>query len=102
MKLWRRGSYDIEYLAQAAAKSDEKVKAKVQALVTQMCTFRKDPTTKYPIVDLPSPLNNPEDWEIARHELAALILGKVLPKELQRTGPIQGAPEKFVDQIQNY
>jgi hypothetical protein len=98
MKLWRRGSYDVEYLAQANAKNE----AKVKALVAEMCPYRKDPTNKYTAVDFPTPLNNPEDWEVARHELASLIQGKTLPKELQRTGPIKGAPEKFVDQITNY
>ncbi|MCW8128769.1 MAG: hypothetical protein KIS92_00155 [Planctomycetota bacterium] len=98
MKIFRRGSYDVEYLKLAAAKDAEKVKA----LLKEMIEYKTSPGNKYTVVEFPSPNNNPADYEIARLELAGIILGMDLAKGLKRQGRIDGPPEAFVDQIQGY
>jgi hypothetical protein len=98
MKVWRRSSYDAEYLKLAKAKDA----ARVRNLMSEMCPYKADPNNNYKVVEFPAPNNNPEDWELARLELAEIILGKDLLKGAKRTGRIEGALEKFVDQVWGY
>ncbi|MFH0939231.1 MAG: hypothetical protein V1899_08120 [Planctomycetota bacterium] len=98
MKVWRRSCYDAEYLKLAKAKDE----ARVRNLRNEMCPYKADPTNAYKVVEFPAPNNNPDDWELARLELAGIILGKDFLQGVKRMGRIEGAPEKFVDQVWGY
>ncbi|MBI3829881.1 MAG: hypothetical protein HY291_10210 [Planctomycetes bacterium] len=98
MKLFRRGSYDAEYLKLAKAKDADKVKA----LLAEMVPYKTDPNNAYKAVEFPYPNNNPGDWELARLELAGIILGKDLLNGRKRSGRLEGQGEGFVDQITGY
>ena len=88
----------MEYLQLAKAKDA----ARARNLVSEMCPYQANPGNPYKIVEFPVQNNNPEDWELARLELAGIILGKDLLKGAKRAGRIEGAPEKFVDQVWGY
>ena len=98
MKLWRRSSYDVEYLVLAARKSSRE---KALAILRTLCPYKKT-HPKYKVIALPAPVNNPEDFEVARLKLASLILGRDIAGKMQFKGPIDGPPNETVDQITNY
>lgn len=98
MKQWRRGSYDAEYIKLAAAKDA----ARTQEVVRAFVSYKQIPGDKYVVVEYPHTLNNPADYDLARVELAGLILGTDLLKGRKRSGAIDGPPDVFVDQITGY
>ena len=98
MKLWRRGSYDADYLKLAEKQSSRE---QVLAIVHKLCQYKKT-HPKYKIIDFPYPNNNPHDYEIARLKLASLITGKQMAGPHEFLGPIPGHSPDFIDQIQNY
>ncbi|MHC4717488.1 MAG: hypothetical protein ACYS5V_10995 [Planctomycetota bacterium] len=98
MKLWRRGSYDAEYLRLA---SDRASRTKAQEILKAICSYRKT-HSRYRHLALPYPVNNPEDYELARLKLASLILGRNLAGSMQFKGPVAGPPNTMVDQITGY
>ncbi|MFH1074158.1 MAG: hypothetical protein V1752_03625 [Candidatus Firestonebacteria bacterium] len=98
MKLWRRGSFDAEYLLLAEKKSSRE---NVMKIFKQVCEYKKnDPD--YRKVDFPYPDNNPEDYELARLNLASVILGTDISGGMKFKGRISGPPQKQVDQIKGY
>lgn len=98
MKLWRRGSYDADYLALAEKKAS---RPEVMAILKKLCEYRKT-HPKYKVIDFPYPNNNPNDYEVARLKLASIILGRSVAKGAKFTGRIEGPPLEAIDQITNY
>ena len=75
LKHWRRGIQDVEYLALARARDSTAVDAIIARMVPKALweygvTDPKDPTWVRTDVSWSA---NPEDWETARRELAAII-----------------------------
>lgn len=98
MKLWRRGSFDAEYLILAEQKSSREA---VIQILNWICEYKKY-HPKYTHIDFPYPNNNPEDYEIARLKLASIILGREVGGDLTFRGRIDGPPQQPVEQITGY
>ncbi|MDP6111285.1 MAG: hypothetical protein QGF00_26865 [Planctomycetota bacterium] len=98
MKLWRRGSYDADYIDLATKKT---ARGKVMPILRKLCEFRKT-HPKYKVIDLPYPNNNPADYEVARLKLASIILGREVSPGTRFAGRIDGPPQISIDQITNY
>jgi hypothetical protein len=92
MKLWRRGSFDVEYAVLAAKKSSRE-KA-MEVLNKNILDYKKDPVSSYEVVEWPYPCNNPEDYELARLKLASIILGLDLTggRKFEGRIPVQAQP----------
>jgi hypothetical protein len=100
MKLWRRGSFDAEYLFLAEQRTS---RDQVMKIVNNICGYHKGRDKKGRPATLLNSNNNPEDFELARAKLASLILAKDLTAGRIFAGKLEGGlAQEDVDQIQGY
>ena len=98
MKLWRRGSFDTEYLKLADSKTSRK---EVMLIFAEVCKYKKI-HPKYKHIRFPYPNNNPHNFEVARFKLASIIMSKDITNGREFLGRIPKPTGGFGDQIENY